>query len=293
MTKLLVGVGVVLIVVAGLWKVAVAPRFDVRFPDGWSWNMATFGTNLYADEKTGQFDDKKKFPEDDDVTVSDRVVTVSHEGVPAGSVRLDDHYLSKDPNSGTVTWDFTYHAMVDPVTGAYTANEYKDNYFLFPRNVQKTTYKIRNTSYPGLPVAFKQETTFQGLLTYEFAYTGEYDNGSAYPDYKLQPGQSIRCTDIDLRYWVEPVTGEVVKYWERCLGDAAVESASGKVLSYISRWTGESKSDSIIALSAAISNQRTQYLWLTNYLPLLLVITGIVLTGVGLFRVSRGKPGQA
>jgi len=293
MKKVLILVGIILIAAAGLWKVAVAPRFDVRYPDNWRWELSTFGTNLYADEKSGQFPDNKKFPADDDVNVSDRIITVSHENAPAGAIQLADHYLAKDPNTGAVTWDFTYQAVVDPVTGMYTTPEYKGDSYFFPRNVQKdATYRIRNTSYPALPVTFQKESTLQGLLTYEYAYIGDYDNKAAYPDYKLKDGQTIKCTNLELRYWVEPVTGEVVKYTEACNADAVVDIASGKTINYVSRWSGETKSDSVISRANEVSAQRTNYLLMTSYLPLLLGAAGVVLLGIGLFLQAK-RPTQA
>jgi hypothetical protein len=291
MKKVLIVIGIVLIAAAGVWKFAVSPRFDVRFPDGWIWSVTTFGTNLYADE-AGQFPAEKKFPGDDDVSVSDRIITVSQDSAQSGSVRLDDHYLAKDPNTGAVTWDFTYQAQVDPVTGKHTTDTFKNDYFLFPRNVQKTSYNVRNTSYPGLPVAFVQETTIEGLPTYEFAYVGDYDNAAAYPDTKLDSGQAIKCTRIDLRYWVEPLTGEVVKYSEACNADAVVDTASGNTLKYLSRWSGESQSNNVLARVNEVMGMRNTYLWQTSYLPLLLVVVGIALAAGGAF-LSGAKPTTA
>jgi hypothetical protein len=289
MKQALVIVGIAIIAAAIGWKVAIAPRYEVRFPDTWKWTLTTFGTNLYADEQ-GKFPDSKKFPADDDVSVSDRTITVSRGSAP-DQVSLDDHYLAKDPNTGAVTWDFTYHAKVDPITGQYADATYKGDYYFFPRNVQKgETYRVRNTSYPGLPITFQQETTVNGLAVYEFAYMGDYDNSAAYPDTKLQPGQTIKCTNMDLRYWVEPLTGEVVKYSEHCNADAIVDSASGKAVSYLSRWSGETKSDSIIARVNEVSAQRTGYLLATSYGPLLLGVLGVVLAGAGLFLMSRPAP---
>jgi hypothetical protein len=273
MKNALLLVGIIMIAAAAVWKIAAAPRFDVRFPDGWKWSLTTFGTNLYADEKTGQFPDSKKFPTDDDVNVSDRMITVSRQNTSSGLVRLDDHYLAKDPNTGAITWDFTYHADVDP------------------RNVQKgTTYRVRNTSYPGLPVTFQQETTVNGLAVYELAYVGDYNNAAAYPETKLAEGQTIKCTNFDLRYWVEPLTGEVVKYTEHCNADAVVDVASGKALNYLSRWSGETQSNSIIARVSEVSVQRNTYLWLTSYGPMLLGIFGVALLGAGALLMSRRAP---
>jgi hypothetical protein len=275
MKKVLLAIGLVLLASAGIWKFAVAPRYDVRFPDNWKWTVTTFGTNLYADD-SGQFPASKTFPGDDDVSTSDRTITVSRDNAAPGTIRLDDHYLAKDPNTGAVTWDFTYQAVVDPTTGKYISDEFKNDYFLFPRNAQKQTYNVRNTSYPGLPVAFQKETTIEGLSTYEFAYTGDYDNAAAYPDTKLEAGQSIKCSNIDLRYWVEPLTGEVVKYTEACNADAVLDS-SGNVVKYLSRWSGESQSNNILVRVGEIANMRNSYLMLTRFLHLFLLVVGVLL----------------
>ncbi len=289
MRRAFIVVGIVLIVAAGLWKVAVAPRFDVRFPDGWSWTLTTVGTNLYPDA-SGQFPATKQFMTDDDVSISDRTITVNHQNAPAGLVNVDDHYVAKDPNTGAVSWDFVYHASVDPTTGQYVDDKYKGNYYFFPRYVQKdVTYTLRNTSYPGLPVKFQQETTVNGLATYEFAYLGPFDNSASYPDQKLAAGQSIQCTNLELRYWVEPLTGEIVKYIERCNADAVLDTASGKVVSYLSRWSGEVKSDNIIARVNEVSAQRTNSLLMIQYIPLAAGAAGLVLVGLGVLLIARNR----
>jgi hypothetical protein len=287
MRRLLLLAGLLLIVGAGLWKFAFAPRYEVRFPIGWRWSLSTVGTNLYADEKTGQFPENRKFPDDDDISVSDRVITATSNTAAnaVNAVNLDDHYTAKDPTTGAVTWDFTYQAVVDPVTGKYKEDQYKNDYFLFPRSVAKTTYNIRNTSYPGLPVKFIQENVIEGLLTYEFAYTGSYNNRAAYPDQKLADGQDILCTALDLHYWVEPVTGEVVKYTEACNADAVVNAATSKPSNYISRWSGVVQSNDIASRVAEVTGLRNNLMLMTTYLPLILAVAGVILLIVGV--ISR------
>jgi len=288
MKKYLALLGVVLIVSSGIWTLSLGPRWTARFPDGWRWEANFLGTNLYPDPKTNQFPERK-FPDDDDIGATERVVTVSAEKSPSGGVVLSDHYLSRDVNTGAVTWELTYKANIDPVTGLYLDKQYQGDYFIFPRNVEKKTYKIRNTSYQGLPLDFKGESTIESLSAYEFVYIGTMDNAAAYPDTKLEAGQGIRCTNMELRYWVEPLTGEVLKYRERCNADEVYEVATGKALYPLSRWSGESTGDDVIRRLHSIQAQRTTYLWVSSYIPLLLMVIGLLLIGISavVFLVNR------
>lgn len=109
-----------------------------------------------------------------------------------------------------------YRAQVDPQTGAHLQKEYLGDYYIFPRFVEKKTYKFRNNYVKGVPLEFKREEEVAGVQTYLFAYQGygEYTESYAgtdeYPGIKIPPGQEIRCDDdqFSFKAWVEPVTGE-------------------------------------------------------------------------------------
>src|SRR5258706_11177679 len=136
MKKSLLVTGIILVIAAGLWKVAVAPRFDVRLPDGWAWSASTLGTNIGADKATGQFPASKKFPDDDPITAGERAFTITHENAPAGNVIINDHLIAKDPNTGTIRYESTKPIPADPNTGLNTAADFRDSYSVFPRNLQ-------------------------------------------------------------------------------------------------------------------------------------------------------------
>jgi hypothetical protein len=265
MKRLLMILGLVLIVGAGLWKFGLSSRWTQRYPSDWRWDANFIGTTLYADA-TGQYPADRVFPDGDDINQSSRVVTISSDKPAYSGVILDDHYTSRDVKTGAVTWDYIYKAEVDPVTGQHITPEYRGDNFLFPRNVQKTTYKIRNTSYAGLPVAFQGESEVSGLNTYEFAYVGEMENSAAYPDTKLEPGQGIKCQNMELRYWVEPTTGEVVKYYEGCSGDVVYDAASGKVITNLSRWSGTTAGDDAIRRVDTVKSTLNTYNWTSTYI---------------------------
>ncbi len=44
MKRLLIGIGALLIVAAGVWRFGIAPgQFAARFPDGWKWEVNSIG----------------------------------------------------------------------------------------------------------------------------------------------------------------------------------------------------------------------------------------------------------
>jgi hypothetical protein len=291
MKRLLMLIGIVLIAAAGIWKFGLSSQWTQRFPSNWRWEMNFIGTTLYPDATTGKYAADRAFPEGDDINISERVITVGTDKSAFGGVVMDDHYTSKDVNTGTVTWDYVYKADVDPVTGKHLSPDFIGDEFLFPRNVQKITYKIRNTSYRGLAVEYKGETKIGDLNTYEFAYEGEMENAPAYPDTKLEAGQGIKCQHLELRYWVEPVTGEVVKLRERCSGDVVYDTASGNVIADLSRWSGETAGDDTIRRVDAIRSELNNYNLVSTYIPLALLIGGVICLVVGLVLTQRKPTG--
>src|SRR5688572_25592665 len=116
--------GVVLLFSAAAWKLVLSERWSKRLPDDWEWEVNFLGTGLYPDE-SGDFPEGREFPEDDDLNVSERIVSIADEDAPAGAVQINDHYISYDINTNAVTWDFTYTAQVDPDTGRHIHEDFR------------------------------------------------------------------------------------------------------------------------------------------------------------------------
>jgi hypothetical protein len=292
MKKLLIPIGLILLALAGVWKFGLSSRFTQRIPDNWAWHASFVGIATWADEATGEY------PLEDDVSTYERTISIIGRDDATGSLLLEDEYESRDVNTGVVTWEFIFTAPVDPATGMHTSDEYRGDIFVFPRNVEKKPYNFRQTSYTGLPLAFIDETVFEGLNTYHFAFSGEIDNSFSYsgsenfPGVALEPGQTILCKDLVLDVWVEPVTGEMVQLVDGCRSGDAVYDASGNLVYRLSRWGGESTGDDVIRRVGEIENLRMGYLWASSYLPLLLLGLGIASLGAGtlfMFRTPSSK----
>jgi len=276
--------GLVLVGLAPVWRFVLAPRWSERIPPGWSWRSTFTGTNGSPDPKTG------KFPEVDATQIYERGIhEVSGRGAN-GLVELEDFVYMRDPATGKKTWEYMSRWVVDPRTGRHAKKEYSDQIYVFPRSVEKRTYKFRFNYVEGLPMAFQGEAEIEGLQTYLFTYKGRaeytesYQGTKDYPGVPVKPGQEIRCADdhFILRIWVEPVTGEILKLEERCdSGDYIYDIASGKAVTSVLRWTGLSDGDDVIQRAEWIRARRRSLQWNTWYGPLALLGSGVLLMAAG------------
>src|SRR5687768_323230 len=118
MQKVLIGVGIVLLAAAGVWKLGLSPRWEQRFPNGWIWEVNTLGLTSYADSATGQFPDGTTLA-DDPVNLTLRTVSADSASVLAGQVTISDHFVTHDPMTNEVTWEYTTTAVIDQQSGKH------------------------------------------------------------------------------------------------------------------------------------------------------------------------------
>jgi len=286
-------VGLVLLVASACWRFGTAPRLIQRIPPGWSWSTNYIGFQTYADPQT------QKMPERDVTgTYQQSARIVSDAGRPR-AVEIENRYLIRDINTGQITYEYNNRAIVDPQTGAHLSEAYRGDYLLFPHNAQKATYNLRFSYLKGIPAAFEREEQIQGLNTYLYSYKGRgeyteaYAGTEVYPGTKVEPGQEIRCADdqFTFKVWVEPVTGEIVKIQEGCPSiDYVYDVASNRQLYPVDRWGGETAGDDVNNRVALIGHERNRQLRIVRYIPLLLLLTGLVCIAFGVFhRKSVGK----
>ena len=280
--KIFIAAGLALFGLTAAWQFVLVPRWRERIPAGWQWETNYTGYQTWPDPQTGQL------PKKDATGNYSHVMAIVANSHQPGSVELDDRYLTHDLAAGKVTYEYNYHALVDPRTGAHLKDEYHGDYFLFPRNVKQKTYNMRFSYLKGIPLAFQREEDVGGLTTYLFTYRGRgeytesYAGTAEYPGVPVKPGQEIKCADDQFIFkaWVEPVTGEIVKIEESCSSnDYVYDIASGKQLTVIDRWGGETAEDDVISRVETVSRERSRLLRTTRYLPAGMLVTGLLCFG--------------
>jgi signal transduction histidine kinase/CheY-like chemotaxis protein len=277
--KIFIAAGLALLSFTAVWQFALAPRWTQRIPSGWSWKTDYIGFQTYPDPQTGQI------PEKDVSTTYSQSISIVPNSEQPGLVKLDSDYLIHDITSGQVSWQYEYFAAVNPQTGEHLKQEYRGDYFVFPRNVEKKIYSLRFSYLKGVPVAFQKEVDVEGLNTYLFAYRGrgEYTESYAgteqYLGTKVKPGQEIKCADDQyiFKIWVEPLTGATIKIEESChSSDYVYDVATSAQLQAVSRWDGVTAGDDVITQVKSAGVERARLLWINRYLPSMFLLAGLL-----------------
>jgi hypothetical protein len=255
---------------------------DRLMPD-WQWHTRFIGIATYPDPASGQF------PANDVSVFYERymfIVPQAADPTP-GVIMLEDHYTIKDTNNQNVLWDYVFKAPVQQNDGKHVTPAFTGNYFVFPTHVKRDiTYTLRYSYVKGVPMTFQTEETLEGLKTYRFAYhgRGEYTESylgtEQYPGEKLNPGQEIRCSHnaFELRFWVEPMTGETIKVEEGCrTGDYVYNIGSDQPIRPVLRWYGTTTGDDVLKRVNAVENKLRLLRWLRWYLPIALLAIAVLI----------------
>jgi hypothetical protein len=281
-------IGAALIAAAALWQLALARRWTQRMPGGWSTTIHYVGTATAPDPRTGQL------PEGSSLENYERTQRITNETGRPRWVEIEEQYTACDPLTGRPVFAYTTRDTVNPATGAHSDAPHRGEIILFPRNVQRTVYRLRSNYINGIPLTFQRAERLEGLETYLFTYRGRLEQTAAYANstgelggLRVPAGQEVHCLGDQFynRNWVEPTTGEQVKVEEGCpSGDYVFDLASGQPILALARWTGVTAGDDLIERVSEIRRLHWQYLWTSRYLGLALLAGGIVSLVVSLRR---------
>src|SRR5947208_1583390 len=158
--------GLALIASAALWQLGLARRWTQRIPVGWRTASHYVGTATYPDPKTG------RLPEGGELARYDRTQRVSSDAGRPRWVEFEDRYTVRDAATGHIVFDYTTRDTVDPLTGAHLEAHYRGDVALFPRDVQRRTYRLRTNYVTSIPLTFERQDVLEGLTTYLFSYRG-------------------------------------------------------------------------------------------------------------------------
>ena len=294
--KIFIVAGLILFSLAAIWHFALAPRLTERIPSNWTWNAEFIGISTFPDSQTGEL------PEKDETNIYRRGMHIVSQTDHPRAALLEDTFVSLDPATGKKTWEYNSRSEVDPQTGLHLEKEYLGDVYVFPRFTEKKTYQLRNSDIKGFPLAFQREEEIEGIQTYLFAYRGRaeytevYTGTEDFPGTVPEAGQEIRCGDDQfvLQIWVEPITGEILKLDESCLsGDHFYVKATNEQLGVIARWAGVTVGDDIALRAESISRDRSKLLWITRYVPLTLLLSGVLCLGFAFIPGNLSKDENA
>ncbi len=293
-SRVAIGIGLALLGTAAAWQFVLAQHWTQRIPPGWSATVHYIGTAMPADPRTGQL------PPGGALEYYEREQRVTSDAGRPHSVEIEERYTVRDASSGRAVFDYTVRDTVLPQTGAHADAPHRGDVVLFPRDVQRRTYRLRSNYVTGIPLTFEREEMLEGLPTYLFAYRGRLEQSAVYANatgdlggFKVARGQEVHCFDDQFYYriWVEPRTGEQVKLEEGCpSGDYVFDIASGRPVMALARWTGVTAGDDLIRRIEEIRSLRWHYLWAARYLGLGLLGSGVALLLVGALRRPPSKP---
>lgn len=285
--------GTLLVVLAAVWKFSLAPRWTQRLPAGWAWQAEYIGISATPDATTGRFP-----AEDTTATYQRSTRMVSEVGRPH-HVKVQDTFIMRDLNTGQIIWEYITEAPVDPATGAHLGPGLEGEVVVFPRQVEKKTYRLRTNYLKGVPLAYQGAEDIGGLTTYRYAYQGRgeytesYFGTAQYPGVRIAAGQEVKCAadQFSFKVWVEPLSGEIIKMDESCRsGDYIYDSASGRPLGAVLRWGGTTAGDDVLIRCDQVRADRRRLLWLGRDLPAGAALLGLLLlAGAGIRQCLTGR----
>ena len=134
---------------------------------------------------------------------------------------------------------------------------------------------------------FKKEDIVGGLRVFVFIFSGSLDftklylGTDEYPGIVILPGQRIVGFDVQIKVWVEPMTGNIIKISESSQGDYVVDKKTGKKIEKIFVWegkmTGNSANERVLKTKGQLRMMRIQQWWV----PSGLLVLGMALVGYG------------
>lgn len=263
---------VLFLAVIPAWFLLVVPSATIRISNNWEWVTKFEGSASWADANDEWGETL--------ISVSEKEITIVNDF--GEYVVLRDRYSTKDPISGEITWEYIPKFAVNKETAKNVTHsgvpDRTGYYYMFPRNVEKTTYEIWGLNYlKKISLTFIKEETIEGLDTYLFEFRGDMESSETYAESEEYPGveltgnQEVRSPGdgLTIKYWVEPVTGEIVKIDERSAGDYIVDKNTGEKIAKLSKWTGKTTGDTVLNLVKATQNKKQMILLYERWIPIL------------------------
>ncbi len=261
----------IVMLLAIIWLVAIAPEL-VKLPDDFNYSAAIFSIdNFYDPEKQdfgGQFASDSKF-------------FYEVAGKQDGILIIKNVF---DVRTFTGEQIFAVERLygIDSKTGKHVANYGDKNregaYLFAPKNIEKgQSFAYWHINYDNpANLKFKEEELVEGLAVYRYEADYHADqtvNLGHLPGVPRERGVNL---DINLRVWIEPVTGRMIKYEDRTTA-YYYNISTGKRIHPWNKFNNKFNEVSVREQVAIAKDEKVKLLIIEKIIPLTLAIIAILI----------------
>lgn len=200
-------------------------------------------------------------------------------------IQGDVHWTTED---GTPTYETTTLYGVERRTRmnlpGYGDTD-RTGQFLFPQHVQQTTYEFWDPYYLGpRTAAFRRVEKVEGLAVYVFDYiAANIDDTGGYTFLPDVPERYRAISDGQGALWIEPVSGIVVDFEDEGVS-YFVDVNTGQRVADLYHWSARYTPETRAAQLALARAERMRSLTLELWLPVGLLLAGLLWFGINLWR---------
>ena len=279
--KAMLAMAVVALISIPIWLLVAVPELE-KIPRDYHSRVDFVGELSWLD--TGADKISEPFPFKD---------TMAHQVLARkGDVLvIQTNLIAEDPATGNIFWEAKERMGVHRATRKHVpgfGDADREGYFTFPLHVDKGDYEFW---YPGLLAkgtwVFEREENLRGLKVYVFTFSIEDTPSSElYPQHKPKQVHS----DEWGAFWVEPVSGHVVRYdlsWDFYFVEDSEKGQSVDV-------GGKSYTDETLANQVQIARRQKLLIQLYElWIPVGLAVVAVGLfVAVGVARFKRSETGK-
>ena len=267
------------LVLAALLRFWIAPLFEL-LPAGYSNEVKLSEEDKFRDSPTGEWQASTQ-----DVQRVDQTITNSGQ-----TAIIEGSILAYDA-SGEVNFEATSLYGVDRRTRLNLAGYGevdRTGQYLFPPHVQRIEYEIWDPIFIGLRQAsFERVDQIEGLQVYVFSFSAfGMDESAGYSYLPDVPEHYLVQTDGEGTIWVEPLSGFVVDYKDSGVS-YFVDPASGDRIADFNQWTENYTPETKVVQINLARLARLRILALEVWLPVGLLLVGLLLLELFLFRRKK------
>jgi len=282
--KIFLGIGFGLLVLIPVWIFLIVPELE-KLPVDHNFKVQTHTIGNPQYEVNAERQTKTVFKgqkEDKVIGVKDNTLVIER--------TLQLNYLHGEKYYGT-SQEFEVERKTRHNTPSFTDKEGKA-FFYFPSHVEKKSYDQWPAGYfKSHQFDFVNVENIKGLETYYFKADKKIDpHTDAYKWLELVPDTYDVDTLFTAEFWVEPVSGTIIRYRDEGT-NYYTDKESGERVWDIDYWSNDFTDDTIANQVRIAQYQKQQIILYEIMIPILLAVIAIALliaSYVGGFLKNRG-----